>query len=102
MSFEKTPTTPPSDHKESLPRHASTVTDDTVVGHHMPFKPHTVPASKVTAALEVDPKIGLSEDEAARRLAIYGPNRLKPPAKPSMLKIFARQVGNAMTLVLSE
>ncbi|KAL1407966.1 hypothetical protein Q8F55_004763 [Vanrija albida] len=64
------------------------------------FSAHTAEASKVVAALNVDPKIGLSEEEAAQRLAKYGPNRIKPPPKANIWKIIGRQVANAMTAIL--
>ncbi|TXT04305.1 hypothetical protein VHUM_04192 [Vanrija humicola] len=64
------------------------------------FSAHTSEATKVLAALNVDPKLGLSEDEAAKRLATYGPNRIKPPPKANIWKIIGRQVANAMTAIL--
>lgn len=66
------------------------------------FPPHTAEPSKVLSALESNQDNGLSDDEAAKRLGEYGPNRIKPPKKPSLLGICMRQIGNAMTLVLSE
>lgn len=65
------------------------------------FSAHTADSSKVLAALNVDPKTGLSEEEAAKRLALYGPNRIKPPPKANIWKIIGRQVANAMTAILS-
>ena len=77
-------------------------TGDTVTSQALPFAPHTAGSAKVVEALKADPKIGLSESDAARRLEVHGPNRLKPPKRPSVLKIIVRQTGNAMTLVLSK
>lgn len=94
--------------KEGLPRHMTSTTAATtetaVEGspQALPFSPYTAHPSKVLDALNVDEKKGLSEDEARRRLEQYGLNRLKPPKKPSLLKITAQQTANAMTLVLSE
>ncbi|KAF9022152.1 potassium/sodium eff [Hymenopellis radicata] len=68
------------------------------VWRHKP--PHTQPAQDLLATLGVDVVLGLSEDKAAKLLEENGPNRLKPPAKPSRLKIFMSQVTNAMTIVL--
>lgn len=68
----------------------------------LPFKPHTALSGKVLEALSSNATSGLSDEEVSRRLEKYGPNRLKPPKKPSVLKIIARQVGNAMTLILSK
>lgn len=67
----------------------------------LPFKPHTALSGKILEALGSDAASGLSDEEVSRRLQQYGPNRLKPPKRPSVLKIIARQVGNAMTLILS-
>lgn len=66
------------------------------------FAPHTAEPSKVLTALAANQQNGLSEDEAAKRLGEYGPNRIKPPKKPSIFAITMRQIGNAMTVVLSE
>lgn len=78
-------------------------TGDTAVGSQaLPFAPHTVEATKVLEALNVNPKAGLSEEEAASRLQKYGLNRIKPPKAPSLWGICLRQIGNAMTIVLSE
>ena len=62
--------------------------------------PHTLPASKVLSRFGVDPKWGLTMDRAQEILLKDGPNRLKPPQKPSRMKIFLAQVLNAMTIVL--
>lgn len=66
------------------------------------FAPHTADPGKVLTALASNQQNGLSDDEAAKRLTEYGPNRIKPPKKPSIVGICLRQIGNAMTLVLSE
>ena len=77
-------------------------TGGTATSQSLPFAPHTAPSAKVLEALHADPKIGLSDTEVAGRLEAHGPNRLKPPKRPSPLAIVMRQIGNAMTLVLSE
>ena len=77
-------------------------TGNTATSQALPFAPHTAQSSKVIEALHADPKIGLSESEVRGRLEAHGPNRLKPPKRPSPLAIVMRQIGNAMTLVLSE
>lgn len=79
-----------------------TDTRATAVSQALPFAPHTAPSSKVLEALSVDPEKGLSDQDAAKRLETYGENRLKPPQRPSVLKIIGRQFGNAMSIVLSE
>jgi len=77
-------------------------TGNTATSQSLPFAPHTSSSAKVLEALHADPKIGLSDSEVAGRLQAHGPNRLKPPKRPSVLAIIMRQIGNAMTLVLSE
>jgi magnesium-transporting ATPase (P-type) len=42
---------------------------------------------------------GLAPDEASRRLEHYGPNQLDEGEGVSVVKIFVRQVANAMMLV---
>ncbi|BEJ14512.1 hypothetical protein CspHIS471_0402790 [Cutaneotrichosporon sp. HIS471] len=64
------------------------------------FAAYTAEPSKVLSALESNQAHGLSDDEAAKRLVDYGPNRIKPPKKPSIWGICLRQIGNAMTIVL--
>ncbi|KAL1407292.1 hypothetical protein Q8F55_006713 [Vanrija albida] len=105
MSLEKhaSDSTQVNHQKEELPKSGSS--DMTAVvavgaGKVLTFSPHTALPGKVLEALDVDAQVGLSEEEAARRLETYGPNRIKPPPKPSLIKICARQVANAMTLIL--
>ena len=62
--------------------------------------PHTVSSDEILSTYKVDPLLGLFEDRAKEILAKNGPNRLKPPAAPSRLKIFFSQITNAMTIVL--
>lgn len=66
------------------------------------FNAHTATSQKVLEALSADPDGGLTDAVAKKRIEEFGPNRLKPPRRPSPFSIFLRQVGNAMTLVLSE
>lgn len=75
---------------------------NTAVSQALPFAPHTASSSKVLEALSTNADKGLSDQDAAKRMEQYGPNRLKPPKKPSALKILGRQFANAMCLVLSE
>jgi magnesium-transporting ATPase (P-type) len=67
-------------------------------GVHAP--PHTRPSEDLLKEFNVDPASGLSTERAALLLAENGPNQLKPPAKPSKLKILLGQITNAMTIVL--
>ena len=62
--------------------------------------PHTLSATDFLSRFGVDPTWGLTEGRAQEILLRDGPNRLRPPQKPSRLKIFLAQVLNAMTIVL--
>ncbi|WVF66526.1 potassium/sodium efflux P-type ATPase, fungal-type [Kwoniella sp. CBS 6097] len=96
---EKQSPTTVNHNEKSIPR-ADTGTTQASQSQTLPFKAHTTPSGKVLDALGGDALKGLSESEASKRLEQYGPNRLKPPKKPSIFKIVARQVGNAMTVIL--
>jgi P-type Na+/K+ transporter len=87
---------------DKLPRTTTGNTSNTAVSQGLPFKPHTSTSIKVIQALNTDVDHGLTERDAMERLGVYGPNRLKPPKRPSVYRIIVRQVANAMTVVLSE
>ncbi len=57
-------------------------------------------AEAVLRRLEVDPADGLTEEEAARRRAQFGENRLAGEAGPGPLALFVRQFADVMILVL--
>ena len=61
--------------------------------------PWAIPADAALRALGTGPE-GLTEDEAARRLAEHGPNRLPEPPRPGPLARLARQFNNLLLLVL--
>ena len=61
---------------------------------------HTIDAGEVVDALDSDVLRGLSTVKVEQLLEKWGPNRLKPPVRPSLLKICLRQMANAMTIVL--
>jgi len=63
--------------------------------------PHALPGEQVCEALGTDPKRGLDDEEARRRLATEGPNVIpeRPPA--GALEILSRQFRNSMTLLLA-
>src|SRR6476661_7079042 len=63
--------------------------------------PWALPAAEVAAALGVNPSLGLPEDEAARRLAATGPNRLREGRRASAWRIFLRQFEGLTTLLLA-
>ncbi|KAI0532729.1 hypothetical protein GGR58DRAFT_507103 [Xylaria digitata] len=62
--------------------------------------PHTLPINQLEQLLETDASHGLSHTEAARRLAEYGPNKVKAAKGLSVPKILLRQVSNSLTVVL--
>ncbi|MFI5292594.1 MAG: cation-transporting P-type ATPase, partial [Candidatus Limnocylindrales bacterium] len=47
---------------------------------------HALPSEAVAAAAGVDVAVGLTADEAARRLAIVGSNELDPPERQSVVR----------------
>ncbi|MBN2364880.1 MAG: HAD-IC family P-type ATPase, partial [Calditrichaeota bacterium] len=50
--------------------------------------------------LDVDPAIGLSEEEASTRLAKYGPNKLQAKKKKTVLQLFIEQLNDTLIYVL--
>lgn len=65
-----------------------------------PQCPHTLPARRVAELLETHTEDGLSDQEAAARLARDGPNTIKGAKGISIWEIFLQQVANALTVVL--
>ena len=61
---------------------------------------HTLSRQEVLDRLDTHRRRGLSEQEAARRLAQYGPNRLEGKKKDSAVKRFFAQLKDPMILVL--
>ena len=61
---------------------------------------HARPAAEVCDEFRVDARTGLSETEAATRLAAAGPNQIRAEPAPSRLALVARQFGNSMVLLL--
>ncbi len=59
-----------------------------------------LPGAEVAARLGVDPAVGLSEEEARRRLAEHGPNELQESQGRGPLAILAEQIGEPLTLIL--
>ncbi|HEY3822889.1 MAG TPA: cation-transporting P-type ATPase [Polyangiaceae bacterium] len=67
-------------------------------GQHPPF--HTEAPEALLARLGTDPAHGLSEDDAARRLAADGPNELPKPKGKSPLLQLVTQFSNPIVLTL--
>ena len=64
------------------------------------IQPHVLPAGEVSRALRSDPRLGLSVDEAARRLAENGLNRLHEERETPAWQIFLHQFQDFMIYVL--
>jgi len=62
--------------------------------------PHTLSVQAIAEQLRVDVNHGLSYAEAASRLRLHGPNKVKGAEGLSMWKILLRQVSNSLTFVL--
>ena len=61
---------------------------------------HTYSAQQALAELKTDKVRGLSQAEAERRLARYGPNRLEGGRRPGPLRRLWGQLTDPMVLVL--
>ena len=71
-----------------------------VSGHNAGLAWHAEAADVVAARLQVDPALGLSAQEAARRLLRYGPNRLPEARRRSLARMLVDQFSDFMILVL--
>ncbi|NUR83384.1 MAG: cation-translocating P-type ATPase, partial [Nonomuraea sp.] len=65
---------------------------------HVPW--HALTAGDVAVRLRAIPEQGLPAVEAARRLDRHGPNRLREAARESPWRVFLRQFGNLMIVIL--
>lgn len=63
--------------------------------------PHAVPASDLIAKLETSETDGLSESQAAARLAQHGPNTLKFKERTSPLRLMIHQFESPVVLLLA-
>ena len=61
---------------------------------------HELTADEVLAAFSTDPARGLADDEAALRLARYGPNELTERSGRTVLRIVWEQVASIMIVIL--
>ena len=60
----------------------------------------TLNINQTLEALQTDPNKGLSEEEAQKRLELYGENKLQEKKKKSWIRIFFEQMNNPMIFVL--
>src|SRR3954451_22949103 len=65
-----------------------------------PGSPTGMDARAVGDALGVDPTVGLTADEARRRLEVHGPNQLAAATRESPLQAFLRQYRDFMQIIL--
>ncbi|QKV20563.1 cation-transporting P-type ATPase [Oricola thermophila] len=63
-------------------------------------EPHAIEAADVLAGLEVDRTRGLTGEEAARRLAIFGPNALRRRQRASVLGVLVDQFKSPIVFLL--
>ncbi len=61
---------------------------------------HAIAVEEVAALLDADPDVGLSADEAARRLAEYGPNTLPEQGGRGVWELVGEQFKDVMILLL--
>jgi P-type Ca2+ transporter type 2C len=61
---------------------------------------HALPAAEVARRWETDPGSGLSETEAARRLARYGPNELEVVGRTAWYTVLLRQFTDILIIIL--
>ena len=61
---------------------------------------HTLTVADTAVELETDARRGLSEDEAARRLADHGPNEIQSDEGPGTLTLLARQLKSSLVWLL--
>lgn len=61
---------------------------------------HALDVDEALARSEVDPRLGLDEEEVGVRLARHGPNRLASEAPVSALVLFTRQFASPLILIL--
>ncbi len=61
---------------------------------------HLEPGDEVSAALAVDPRHGLSVEEAARRVDTFGPNELEEGDRRPLWRMFAAQFADFMIMIL--
>jgi len=61
---------------------------------------YAIEGATVADELGVDPARGLNDAEAARRLAHFGPNRLRAPRRPTIWRRIARQLADPLISLL--
>lgn len=61
---------------------------------------HSLSPAEVVRRLDVDPRTGLSEEEAARRLERYGPNQIAAAPREPRWRAFLRQFQDLMIVIL--
>jgi P-type Ca2+ transporter type 2C len=63
--------------------------------------PHASRVADVASELQTSPRLGLSPDEAATRLRVYGPNRVEQARRPPYVRIAVRQFRDPLVGLLA-
>jgi P-type Ca2+ transporter type 2C len=66
----------------------------------LPSDPHAQPVDEVLATLQVDPDVGLSDDEVSSRRERYGRNELGDDSRESWWRLLWRQLASAVVVLL--
>ncbi len=74
--------------------------DETGKDFSVPPEPHAMQPDALMGALDVDGADGLSNDEAARRLAVCGPNALRQRERASIIGVLANQFKSPIVFLL--
>ncbi len=65
-----------------------------------PRSPHSKTVGEVASDLATDTDLGLTQEDARKRLLSFGPNRIQTDTGPSRWQLFGRQFKNTLVLVL--
>ena len=74
--------------------------DDNIQAENQPAAWHTLTVQETIAHLEVDTATSLSDAEAARRLARFGPNQLRAEKREQIWKALLEELREPMVLLL--
>ncbi|MET1232914.1 MAG: HAD-IC family P-type ATPase [Candidatus Limnocylindrales bacterium] len=96
-----TPTTPATSYGTATAGVPPTDPAHGPIGHLALPSAHALPVDEVAMALAVDPARGLSDEEAALRLASVGANELEPPRHESVAHMFLEAVMEPFVLLLA-
>lgn len=75
--------------------------DTTASPAALPLHPHALPVARLAAALGVEPTVGLSQQEAEKRLGRFGRNLLSARRSISSMALLARQFASSVVALLA-